>query len=110
MLNDRRGIRASRGCRHGEQTAATGKATPGAINGYPLRNGAYNVETLTVRTGVHMADAADGRYQQQAPEETDVVVLGAGHNGLVTRSEEHTSELQSRFDLVCRLLLEKKKI
>src|SRR5207249_8650526 len=32
-------------------------------------------------------------------------------NSLVvaTRSEEHTSELQSRFDLVCRLLLEKKK-
>src|SRR5699024_12545818 len=28
-------------------------------------------------------------------------------NGI--RSEEHTSELQSRFDLVCRLLLEKKK-
>src|SRR5712664_769432 len=27
----------------------------------------------------------------------------------VTRSEEHTSELQSRSDLVCRLLLEKKK-
>src|SRR5438067_3683731 len=29
---------------------------------------------------------------------------------IVPRSEEHTSELQSRFDLVCRLLLEKKKI
>src|SRR5438034_8600034 len=27
----------------------------------------------------------------------------------VTRSEEHTSELQSHSDLVCRLLLEKKK-
>src|SRR5438067_7763423 len=27
----------------------------------------------------------------------------------IARSEEHTSELQSRFDLVCRLLLEKKK-
>src|SRR5207249_10263219 len=27
---------------------------------------------------------------------------------LLKRSEEHTSELQSRFDLVCRLLLEKK--
>src|SRR5207249_12276138 len=27
---------------------------------------------------------------------------------VVSRSEEHTSELQSRFDLVCRLLLEKK--
>src|SRR5437868_7627187 len=31
--------------------------------------------------------------------------LGVG----LVRSEEHTSELQSRFDLVCRLLLEKKK-
>src|SRR5207247_9929369 len=30
--------------------------------------------------------------------------------GTVARSEEHTSELQSRVDLVCRLLLEKKNI
>src|SRR5699024_12636171 len=30
-------------------------------------------------------------------------------NDINDRSEEHTSELQSRFDLVCRLLLEKKK-
>src|SRR5438309_9214552 len=29
---------------------------------------------------------------------------------VMTRSEEHTSELQSQFHLVCRLLLEKKKI
>src|SRR5699024_11917341 len=40
--------------------------------------------------------------------------LAAGKTVLVvahgnSRSEEHTSELQSRFDLVCRLLLEKKK-
>src|SRR5271167_5182943 len=34
---------------------------------------------------------------------------GEGHGRLAAhRSEEHTSELQSRFDLVCRLLLEKK--
>src|SRR5207249_9747353 len=33
-----------------------------------------------------------------------VIALAAGP----VRSEEHTSELQSRFDLVCRLLLEKK--
>src|SRR5207249_5071959 len=32
-----------------------------------------------------------------------------GHGVAGLRSEEHTSELQSRFDLVCRLLLEKKK-
>src|SRR2546422_7842049 len=31
------------------------------------------------------------------------------HATLVVRSEEHTSELQSRLHLVCRLLLEKKK-
>src|SRR5690606_39884910 len=33
----------------------------------------------------------------------------AGEDALVFRSEEHTSELQSRENLVCRLLLEKKK-
>src|SRR5207249_10631151 len=33
----------------------------------------------------------------------------ARHRRARGRSEEHTSELQSRFDLVCRLLLEKKK-
>src|SRR2546422_6552795 len=32
-----------------------------------------------------------------------------GHRTLLVRSEEHTSELQSRLHLVCRLLLEKKK-
>src|SRR5699024_11512664 len=37
-------------------------------------------------------------YQQQKPRQKKVE----------KRSEEHTSELQSRFDLVCRLLLEKK--
>src|SRR2546429_4390579 len=34
--------------------------------------------------------------------------VDGGHR-LVARSEEHTSELQSRLHLVCRLLLEKKK-
>src|SRR5438309_7958045 len=32
-----------------------------------------------------------------------------GHVARLARSEEHTSELQSQFHLVCRLLLEKKK-
>src|SRR3712207_7244616 len=35
--------------------------------------------------------------------------LGGGVDGRASRSEEHTSELQSRQYLVCRLLLEKKK-
>src|SRR2546428_4973862 len=35
--------------------------------------------------------------------------VSLGKSFTSTRSEEHTSELQSRSDLVCRLLLEKKK-
>src|SRR5699024_11986744 len=38
-----------------------------------------------------------------------VNVCGKSTEDYCERSEEHTSELQSRFDLVCRLLLEKKK-
>src|SRR2546428_9927424 len=42
---------------------------------------------------------------------SDCPLLTLEISGLLwdTRSEEHTSELQSRSDLVCRLLLEKKK-
>src|SRR5690349_22417569 len=47
-----------------------------------------------------------------ADAELGVDVAQVGLDGLRAehRSEEHTSELQSRRDLVCRLLLEKKKI
>src|SRR5699024_12200897 len=40
--------------------------------------------------------------------ESDTILIGE-ELVIKERSEEHTSELQSRFDLVCRLLLEKKK-
>src|SRR5690349_23993215 len=47
------------------------------------------------------------------PSGVDALITGVGTGGHITgcaqRSEEHTSELQSRRDLVCRLLLEKKK-
>src|SRR2546427_9494808 len=39
-----------------------------------------------------------------------LLVEGAPGLAKTTRSEEHTSELQSQSNLVCRLLLEKKKI
>src|SRR5256885_17167503 len=45
-----------------------------------------------------------------ASPNTKIVIIGQGKEGLpVIRSEEHTSELQSPCNLVCRLLLEKKK-
>src|SRR2546422_7864869 len=42
-------------------------------------------------------------------ERMRIAELGKKQDGIVHRSEEHTSELQSRLHLVCRLLLEKKK-
>src|SRR5690625_5884809 len=41
--------------------------------------------------------------------QTDFAAINGLCDGLKDRSEEHTSELQSRGHLVCRLLLEKKK-
>src|SRR2546428_5963229 len=46
------------------------------------------------------------RELQQVADSADTLKRNRGRRG---RSEEHTSELQSRSDLVCRLLLEKKK-
>src|SRR5207249_9344192 len=43
------------------------------------------------------------------PPTSMVWAWAAAEARMKARSEEHTSELQSRFDLVCRLLLEKKK-
>src|SRR5690349_24161267 len=47
--------------------------------------------------------AVGGAVEERAP------LLQLAHAIRRLRSEEHTSELQSRRDLVCRLLLEKKK-
>src|SRR5699024_12769494 len=43
----------------------------------------------------------------KTPRGYDLTTAASDMAGVI-RSEEHTSELQSRFDLVCRLLLEKK--
>src|SRR2546427_9129286 len=59
-------------------------------------------------------------WQQETTDAVDIaparVILDEDHEGLekvkdriLERSEEHTSELQSQSNLVCRLLLEKKK-
>src|SRR5207248_10026515 len=45
-----------------------------------------------------------------APVDNGIAEVYVPLKALGDRSEEHTSELQSPYDLVCRLLLEKKKI
>src|SRR3712207_7456780 len=84
------------------------------------------IYTLSLHDALPICDAVDQRppgplvraerdveQPQDRPEGRD---LGAGghergdrRRGALVRSEEHTSELQSRQYLVCRLLLEKKK-
>src|SRR5690625_2477392 len=51
-------------------------------------------------------------YADQIPQETSQVLVATSPDAKSeeSRSEEHTSELQSRGHLVCRLLLEKKKL
>src|SRR5438105_6123768 len=69
-----------------------------------------------------IGDIRRGSAKKEIPTESARNGIVPGHRGsqaliytlavpaeFVGRSEEHTSELQSRVDLVCRLLLEKKK-
>src|SRR2546422_8495881 len=75
-----------------------------------LRQG---VRALLERHGFEVvAEASDGRTavevtRQHEPNVAVLDIMMPLLNGI--RSEEHTSELQSRLHLVCRLLLEKKK-
>src|SRR3989441_2545834 len=75
-----------------------------ALEAAAVRQLADNLDVAFARA-VEILAAAKGR----------VIVSGVGKSGLIarkiaaTRSEEHTSELQSLAYLVCRLLLEKKK-
>src|SRR5699024_12534635 len=60
----------------------------------------YNVNENSKEVVAVWKDGTQKTYEN--PEEYHLSKLS-------TRSEEHTSELQSRFDLVCRLLLEQNK-
>src|SRR5687768_18282512 len=65
-----------------------------------------------VTTRVESQKADISRRQKQAERLGDIgakTVLKKERCARAPRSEEHTSELQSRLHLVCRLLLEKKK-
>src|SRR5207248_4389084 len=89
---------------------------------------AYTVTFWGTRGSIPTPGAHTARYGGNTPCVAVEGTGGGGDNGqgqlvildagtgiralgreLVERSEEHTSELQSPYDLVCRLLLEKKK-
>src|SRR5438874_8013541 len=59
--------------------------------------------------GVVLGSPLIAMLAARAPRRALLIALAASFAVCNFRSEEHTSELQSRRDLVCRLLLEKKK-
>src|SRR3712207_7079444 len=81
----------------------------------PPRSTLFPYTTLFRSSGRrgHVGDRADGVRRRADRQEARAGRQQAGQRvpveGAVLRSEEHTSELQSRQYLVCRLLLEKKK-
>src|SRR5207249_11255883 len=62
-----------------------------------------------IRIGGHTGGVEENAYRIAIEAVLYEHVIVGRNEKIVARSEEHTSELQSRFDLVCRLLLEKKK-
>src|SRR5690606_40916130 len=76
-----------------------------ALQGHPEFTPAYTRRLLPRReTCVGSELLQQGLNSLEQPTDAGRVC-----NWMATRSEEHTSELQSRENLVCRLLLEKKK-
>src|SRR5256885_11622557 len=84
----------------------------------PPRSTLFPYTTLFRSTGRHQRVVSAPRRvldqrQDRAPPVRDERVADGGrqlHEPRAARSEEHTSELQSPCNLVCRLLLEKKKV
>src|SRR5260370_13921793 len=75
----------------------------------PPRSTLFPYTTLFRSTNYRNALQRQAEWQdalRQVFKKVDFIALPT----LQTRSEEHTSELQSHLNLVCRLLLEKKKI
>src|SRR5207249_10620598 len=83
-----------------------------ALHSFPTRRSS---DLLHYETATQEADEVARLVQERVAEgawkydDVAVLVRSNADADQFLRSEEHTSELQSRFDLVCRLLLEKKK-
>src|SRR5690349_23683445 len=81
----------------------------------PRRSSLFPYTTLFRSEGQRVREVAVFAATESVPGHDDAAAkqlvsrIQRGQGAALVRSEEHTSELQSRRDLVCRLLLEKKK-
>src|SRR5206468_8244917 len=97
----------------GNQSLANSKAQPpGSSSGFridqsPGRKIWFATSHSAARASIGCAGSMPD--SSSAFMASAVSQVGETHGWYMSRSEEHTSELQSRSDLVCRLLLEKKK-
>src|SRR5699024_11227145 len=86
-----------------------------AINSYKETGKLIDNQLINL---MHQQAMTDNLFYRITDEEGQVIADTTMMLGMMnrmgmhsdSRSEEHTSELQSRFDLVCRLLLEKKNM
>src|SRR5690349_5151821 len=98
-----------------EGSAGLGGITVTAMAERPVGGVTQWVEIATATTGsdgkFNVNKLPDGNYRVRYDDPSGNYATEYYDNAFVPadRSEEHTSELQSRRDLVCRLLLEKKK-
>src|SRR2546427_12169970 len=83
-------------------TATTEIYTLSLHDALPICGNLSRVDALLLRRGSDPRASPDGRRDRARHQERRVPTG--------RRSEEHTSELQSQSNLVCRLLLEKKKL
>src|SRR5207249_6902304 len=90
-----------------EQKAATRDRLVNAAMALFARKGIVQTTTADIARSIRMSH---GVVFLHFPKRDDLVIAVIDEFGRRLRSEEHTSELQSRFDLVCRLLLEKKNV
>src|SRR5207302_11049790 len=100
----------ARGVRDAESESRSRRAGP---DGLPAQPRDLHAVPRSDRRGVHRLDAAARARaavpRGHRPQRPLAVQERPGDLVSDSRSEEHTSELQSRENLVCRLLLEKKK-
>src|SRR3712207_7353404 len=92
-------------------TATTEIYTLSLHDALPILVNVHQVLAITVSIGLQSRALTEVSLHCALEEDTIVCARSGIINiRLLTRSEEHTSELQSRQYLVCRLLLEKKNI
>src|SRR5947207_10506191 len=89
--------------------STTGTMEPRRLK-MPIRNeGASGTLVRFGHSTTSSASSTEKQKRSRPVRKMQYCRSGRGASAFVFRSEEHTSELQSHSDLVCRLLLEKKK-